>query len=632
MKKVFLLTVAAIAFCGCQKDDFVESPEVTTGPAFLNLQISVDKLSMTRAVEEGHTVAGAIPKIYSVTVYAYNAYGVATELDLSPEQITEAVAGDYYYKNGKDPIPGGASIDAGGTLTDGAKVGLPVGTSKVDVVLNNPSSKYKDISQNINYYNHQNGYLTDGKWPNAEDGSNYFGDNNYDRVFFVTDKYGKGGYELVNQTAVGEYTQTFTVQPALARFEVYGSINAKAEEKWEDAYGRYWMRIAKDALIAYAQNNFTGAAQKLIDGTSGGYKEGMLAETIDNVDYINIPEAYLTGGSKDNAKYNHGTNPVGTWAKNVYYESLISSSAQASGWQPINWFPNAFYAIDVEEIYLNNIHVASADLAVSPVLTPWPGFDNLGEAAGWPHWYKAYHLHGWHTAGYSAANSFYCMGNMWDRIAEADSKDVQKSGPLGTFAARGTAEPVKWNGLNVPSVSGGGTLETTYLKGGSQPIAKIAGYGDEPNKRNIGIIANKAAAYMFYEQSSKTSAGLPADAYTDLPHVIVKVKCYKDKASYLAGEPTTSKNFITMKLFSHSDNSANYITEFKKGTIYRVNLEDLLQSFVGQIPISTLPQEDSNKEPQPKDPVTPDPEMPGSQLIMGIKVLSWTIQNAKPVI
>ena len=88
--------------------------------------------------------------------------------------------------------------------------------------------------------------------------------------------------------------------------------------------------------------------------------------------------------------------------------------------ESVKWFPNYYYAVDVEEIYVNNIKVR--DASRDPFMLPWPGSE---AAAGWPDWYKAYHEKGWHTAGTSENNTFLCMGNMWDRIVGSNANVIK---------------------------------------------------------------------------------------------------------------------------------------------------------------------------------------------------------------
>lgn len=618
MKKTFLFALTALSFWGCQKDNFVEESGGITGPAALNLQINVPKQVLSRSVEDGHATQ-TNPRIYSVTVYAYNEYGVATEIDLDATQVGLAINGSYYFQEKPDLI----------TKTDatGATIALPTGTKKIDVVMNNPSTKYKDLSPNINYYNHRASGT--GGWPTPGEGDNYFGNNNFDRVFLTTDNYGTGVELGTPETpepgqTIPVYKKDFIVKPALARFEVINSINVAAEEVWEDTYKCYWKRIKLDDAIT-----ITNKKKDEFKDSKGVYIQGIIIdenEVSAENPTLYIPEAYWGPSSdKGNAKYNHGVSPIpanGSWIAGEIYAALADNNKDK--WSDVKWFPNLYFAVDVEEIYINNIHVPTPK--ETPILIPWPGYESKGESLGWPHWYKAYHLDGWHPNGYSNTNNFYCMANMWDRIAAADPTKVIKTDGT-TSTARGTSELVDWDGLAIKSIDGSGDLTMERIVGGSTRIAGTSSYGtpgQAPGEyRNLGVAKGKAAAYMIYRQKSGAAIGQDASKYNDLPHIILKVKCYETKEKYIAGEPKVGKDFITIKLFKTDGNV--FITEYKRGTIYRVDLEALLGNFMGKVPVPGMPDGG-------KDPVDPDPEMPTSQLIMTITVTPWDVQNAKPVI
>lgn len=618
MKKTFLFALTALSFWGCQKDNFVEESGGITGPATLNLQINVPKQVLSRAVEDGHGTK-TNPRIYSVTVYAYNEYGVPTEIDLDATQVGLAINGSYYFQDKPDLI---TQSDA-----KGATIALPTGTKKIDVVMNNPSTKYKDLSPNINYYNHRASGT--GGWPTPKEEDSYFGDNNFDRVFLTTNEYGTGielGTPEVSEPGqtIPVYKKNFVVKPALARFEVINSINVAAEERWEDTYKCYWKTIKlEDAAI------ITGKTKEEFKDSKGVYIQGIIVDE-NEASAVNptlyIPEAYWGPSSdKGNAKYNHGVIPSpndGSWKPGLIYAMLIE--ANKDKWSDVKWLPNLYYAVDVEEIYINNIHIPSPK--ENPILIPWPGYEGKGESLGWPHWYKAYHLDGWHPNGYSTTNNFYCMANMWDRIAAADPTEVTKTNET-TLTARGVAKAVNWDGVTIPTIDGTGTLTMEHIVGGSTRIAGTSSYGTPGQAlgeyRNLGVANGKAAAYMIYGQISRTAIGQEASKYNDLPHIILKVKCYETKEKYIAGEPKAGKDFITIKLFKTDENE--FITEYKRGTIYRVDLEALLSNFIGKVPVPGMPDGG-------KDPVDPDPEMPTSQLIMTVTVTPWEVQNANPII
>lgn len=616
MKKVLFLMLAAIGLFGCHEDEV--APEVSHEGDILGLVVNIDKSRpLGRAMEEGHPNSSYIPTIFSISVYAYNSYGTATIIDLlTKEQIAKAIVGEFYFGSDRTPTQGTATTGAG------APVGLPGGTVSVDVVMNNALEKYTDISTNINYYNHRN--EKDGGWETSADKAdnsknNFFGTNNFDRVFLTTNDYATKGQKLPSSVTKGangvlQYTMSFTVAPALARFEAFGGIPTAEEELWVDRRGRYWKKVLKTEFL----NNGGTENDLIIDGK---LRNEMLKDDL----YYYIPEAYWSGGDKlADYVYNHGgpdmkpaQNAPNHWVANRDFASWGTVDPGMNINYFVKWYPNAFYAVDVEEVYINNIKVTAPDGNV--ILTAWPG--NSAESNGWAHWYKAYHLHGWHTAGYSALNAFYCMGNMWDRIATVDN-------------ARGVSKNVDFKAANlgITEVGGNNEMITDYIVGGAKPVAGVSKYYS--GTRSIGIADNKAAAYMIYAQQS---TGSSTGKNTDMPHLVLKVKCYSTKDDYDKGTPVAGKNFITIANFT-SDGA--FVTKFDRGTIYRVNLADLLGSFVGKFPVpGTLPPEDIPTVPgkpdvpvEPNDPVDPDPEMPAAELSVGITILEWTVKNIKPSI
>ena len=579
MKKQFILIALALtALVGCQEDksydEFVSSVE----GAAVRLQIDLQSATPgSRAVEGGHT-ATTTPEILSATLYAYNQYGVKTEIDI----LDATSLGKL--KNGQE-----------------FEVGLPAGTTKIDVVLNNPATKYTDISTNINHYNHKND--VGDEWMN---GDQYIGKDNFERVFITSDYYNTGGIPLqgnvVDNTKEGEiptYTlkDPLVLKPNLARFEVFNAINVANETAFVDKWNIKWKRYAtggSDQITTDIEADFPSGVTSNVS-TTGVIKD-------EAAGFYYIPQYYWKGTGDKTA--NPGTANA-DWAANTFYDRVT---------EEVTWLPNLYYAVDVEEVFINNILVREAT-AKSPFLMDWPGAAD--QAKNWPNWYKAYHLDGWHPKGVSADNTFLCMGNMWDRIA------VPASGVTDTEYVN-----VDFTGLNIPPVEGGsGQLTMQVIKGKSAAVTNKSEFADKANNRNLGIKSGSAAAYMLYAQSKgATTSETAKDALmSELPHVVLKVKCYKTKDDYAKGNAQSDKNYITLKLFANTIDSA-YITQFVRSKIYRLDLNDLVSIFKGEKPFKDADIED------PSDPVDPDPEMPGSKLTLKVTVENWTIENMKPVI
>ena len=551
MKKVYLLfALAVIGLVACQKDEVDEGLDIAKDGAVLKIKLDLSGATVTsRAIEGEHTGGTVTPVVNSATLYAYNEFGVKTEID-----ITDATALTNL-KNGNE-----------------FEVGLPAGTKSIDIVLNNPAGKYTDYSDNINYFNHKKG---EGDWLNNT--NNYVGADNFERVFLTTENYAtkKGLLLEGNTTSVsGSDVPTYklkdklVLKPYLARFEVTGGIEVSDEVEFVDAAGLKWKKYP------------TGGTDQLTQDIEATFSLGTSNRDIikgsDNFYYI--PNKYGTApGTANDAFYN------------------------AAGTVAVKWLPNMYYQVDVEEIYVNNIKVRDAEK--TPFAMPWPGTDDA--ANFWPNWYKAYHLEGWHTAGISSNNSFLCMANMWDRIATGTMVNVKE--------------------FNIAKPDGTpGNMVMQVIDGKS---GVVSGKSEFKNgTRNLGVIAGQAAAYQFYPQASSSTT---KDALmSELPHIIVKVKCYASKAAYDAGTPVEGKNFITLKLFAsnNADLDNTYIKSFARGKIYRLDLKNLVSLFKGDKPFPGA------NVPDPSTPVDKDPEMPGSKLVMQIQIMPWETQNMYPVI
>lgn len=569
------------ALVSCQKDNNLEEFTSSTEGAAVRIKIDIQSATVgSRAVEDGHG-SETTPTILSATLYAYNQYGVKTEID-----ILDATAL--------------ANLKAGNAF----EVGLPTGTTSIDVVLNNPSTKYTDISTNINYYNHKSD--VGDEWMN---GGQYIGKDNFERVFLTTDYYSTGGLPLSgnieDNTQPGQLP-TYTlkapliVKPNLARFEIIKAINVADETAFKDKWNILWKQYAipadpsADALAKDIEADFPAGV------TTNVTKTGVIKDEIAGFYYI--PQCYWSEPTTEKVVYDAAAPEK--WLPNTFYARATES---------VKWLPNLYYAVDVEEVFINNILVREPN-AQSPYLRDWPGATD--QAKNWPNWYKVYHLNGWHPKGVSADNSFLCMGNMWDRIA------VPATGITGTEYAN-----VDFTGINLPPVDGSsGQLTMQVIKGKSASVTGKSEFADAANKRNLGLANGKAAAYMLYAQSKGAGTSITAKnaLMGELPHIILKVKCYKTKDKYDKGEPESNKDYITLKLFTGTDGA--YITKFVRSKIYRLDLNDLLSLFKGEKPFKDAEIEETS------DPVDPDPEMPESKLTMTIKVENWTIENMKPVI
>lgn len=591
MKKILHLLLISVFFFSCHKED--TQVDLVPGESILNLKINVNKV-FTRAVEDGHNGNNddrVSPKIFNVTVLAYNQAGTQLGVtDLTQAQIKDAIWGNYREADG--------TLGSQTTPPVGTMVGLPKGTTHVDVVVNRAPLSTYSTETNINYFNYR-----DNK--NQENKEYVFGDDNFDRVFLTTSTYGQGGIALngneVAGTKLPTYKIVFMVRPYMARMEVYGAINVAGEEVWVDGHGNKWRTLS---VTAYENLDAANVAD-----ASGYYPKGAVKGTVANgfdVNTVYIPEYYWyrSSGTAD--------PQVRTPGNTFINEAAVDNAGMTNaGWisQPfytnvqnqVKWYPDRYYAIDVESIFVNNIKVRGPER--TPYMHPWPGSES---ATGWLNWYKAFHTGGWHTDGVSTGNVFLCMGNMWDRIATSDNVKT----------------------ISFPTLGGNDKMD--ILMGKAKPLAgKSQHYATD---RNLGVLANRAAAFVIYPQAKSTTTLETEDIKlrNEMPHIVLKVKVYENAADYASGKYVLGKEFITVSLFSDMAGGAgNYITNFQGGYIYRFNLNELLYSFVGDIPV---PEGVPTGGDKPKDPVDPDPEMPASELILQIHILPWTIQNIYPSI
>ena len=672
MKKVFILALAAMGLFACNKDEIPNKTDQNSEAA-ATIRINVQGGAYTRAVEDGHDGANddkVMPKVYSVTVIAYNdSRVVLSEVDLSFDEMKKAVYSST--ASGVD-VYDPQNSTSHTTVTskgEGSKVGLPVGTKYVDVVLNRPAGTNAKGVTNINYFNYSQSVLTQG--PTLGDQTTNAKDN-FERVYLVSDQYGQGtalssSNKKPNQAAdeVPEYIIDFSVHPSFARLEITKGIQIVPSETWTDKWKRTWKKTSlkeftetiipsisgtdKDGVAytcSYAgEKNPTDVTSPVVGNvvlyngsflifkkTSQGDKWTTFQGAVynkDDADYdpdtVFFPEGYWydTGASsspsgdydkntaiaKDDIIDEHGgSTPLAGWVKSAVFTSGTI----------VEWYPNGYYAVDIEAVYINNVKVRSAEY--SAYYVPWPG--NGDAAQNWPNWHKYYHDHGWHIAGSSTDNSFLCMGNMWDRIASSNTKVTTNIPDIDMVTGTGT-----------------GTKRDMELAGGkliadgttSQYWGTTANNGAGDN-RNLGIITGKASAFQIYTQKIEKANPTQDDVASLMPHLILKVKAYKTATEYAkeGASYDTGKQYLTITRFKNTgSNGTGYVTEFKSAFIYRIDLSTLRSAFVGNAPVpggkDLLPVGVT-----PKNPLDPDPEMPNSQLDMNVSVVPWTIANITP--
>lgn len=607
------MAMATFTLFACNKEQSMDVAD-SNAESCAVIKINVNgQAPKSRSVEDGHPGNNGdkvFPKVVSVTVIPYNEYGAKiTEIDLDSDQVRNAVYGD---------VAGGPVGEPAGVL-----VGLPTGTKKVDVVVNRPSGMNPTGITNINYFNYRS--------EQADKGDNTPGTaDNFERVYLTTEYYGTGcdlGSGTTGANGVPQYEINFSVSPSQARFEIYGGINVATAADWIDGYKSKWKTMTKTAFEAQYKDAFS------------------LTMDVKTGEYTRQQEVNIAGGSTATIEVTFrnavaGTDDNGFDKSLVYFpkyywyavgpgdpssdapgnetteDEINNDPAIGAGWvinadfenngEIVTWYPNMFYAVDVESIFVNNIKVRS--IANDHYQHPWPGSFS---ATGWPEWYKAYHAGGWHTAGSSPGNTFLCMGNMWDRIATTNNPSTDELE------------------IEYPAIDGSGKDKMSIIIKKAIPLAGKSVY--YANDRNLGVATGKAAAYQIYEQKIPATTELDR-VTTGLPHIVLKVKAYENAAKYAAGDWVKTKEFITIKAFQQGN---NYVTDFRKATIYRVDINELLGSFVGKIPVpgGVHPNDPGTGKPIiPTDPIDPDPEMPGSQLKVKVEVLPWTIQNIKPIV
>lgn len=128
---------------------------------------------------------------------------------------------------------------------------------------------------------------------------------------------------------------------------------------------------------------------------------------------------------------------------------------------------------------------------------------------------------------------------------------------------------------------------------------------------NIGILTDKADAYQIFPAKDVTKIPTVTTAAAALPHVVLKVKVYETAEAYTADKPMAGREWITIKTFKKS---SELLTEFAAGNIYKLDLNDLTNSF----------------KPGVTPPVDPDPETEKADLELKVKVTPWVLVNMTP--
>lgn len=128
---------------------------------------------------------------------------------------------------------------------------------------------------------------------------------------------------------------------------------------------------------------------------------------------------------------------------------------------------------------------------------------------------------------------------------------------------------------------------------------------------NIGVLTGKADAYQIFPAKDVTATPTVTTAAAALPHVVLKVKVYETAEAYTAGTPMADREWITIKTFK---NGTDLITEFAAGNIYKLDLNDLTNSF----------------KPGVTPPVDPDPEDEKADLELKVTVTPWVLVNMTP--
>lgn len=149
----------------------------------------------------------------------------------------------------------------------------------------------------------------------------------------------------------------------------------------------------------------------------------------------------------------------------------------------------------------------------------------------------------------------------------------------------------------------------------SSPASGSFYTGTPTADHNLGVVTGKAAAYhLFAAKAENTTTPKVEEA---LPHVILKVKVYKDEADYTAKTPMAGYDFMTIRSFNEG---ANILSEIVAAKIYKIDLNSLTVNFK---PNPTDPD-------KPIVPVDPDPEMDKFDLKVNVTVTNWSETTITP--
>lgn len=178
---------------------------------------------------------------------------------------------------------------------------------------------------------------------------------------------------------------------------------------------------------------------------------------------------------------------------------------------------NSYYAVDVEQIFVNNIHLEEGGaLSFSQDLNGTP----------WTNWYAAYVAGGIKEA-------------MFDTLV------------TNVGAA---------NAAGLPATGKGEYYTTDHNIGVAKSGAKA-----------------QAAGFNIFPQST-TQTGKDNIA-GEMPHIILRVKIYKTAEDYAAGKFDADRQFINVRLFNNGT-QGQYIKEMAMSNIYRFDLNDLTGFFI----------------------------------------------------
>lgn len=185
----------------------------------------------------------------------------------------------------------------------------------------------------------------------------------------------------------------------------------------------------------------------------------------------------------------------------------------------MNLVTNGYYAVDVEEIFINNTKLTAAGAAVLTATETTP----------WTNWYAAYNT----ASGTKKA--------MFDKIAD-NSLGANK--PMAPVANKGQY----------------------YLPAGTAT-------------NSIGVIADKAAGYNMFPQKTTQATPTKDEVVSQMPHIVLRVKTYLTESDYNTGKFVAGKEFITIRSFTTDGTETTRINNMAAGNIYSLDLNDLSDLF-----------------------------------------------------